>query len=282
MERTRLEAGREKEMPYLEGQDARLYYEVTGAGEPALFIQGVGVIGNGWQHQTRALQDTFRCLTFDNRGIGQSTNRAKSLRVEQMAQDALALMDAQGWEKVHVVSHSMGGAIAQALALAAPERVRSLTLLCTFAKGSQGARMTLPVIWMGLRTRIGTPTMRRRAFLEMLFSPEYLNGRRTDELAKELIPLIGRDVADSPPILMQQLSALGAYDGSARLGELARIPTLVVSGELDPIALPKYGAQLASLIPGAKHIAMPRMAHGLILQEPEKINTLLRDHLQAA
>lgn len=269
-------------MSYLDRKDARLFYEASGEGAPVLFIQGIGVIGAGWTYQTQDLAVDFQCLSFDNRGIGQSVNQAKSLTVEQMAQDALALMDAQGWEKAHVVGHSMGGCIAQALALAAPQRVRSLSLLCTFAKGSQGARMTPDVIKMGLRTRIGTRTMRRRAFMEMLFAPEYLAKLQTDALAAHLIPIVGRDVADSPPILMQQLSALGAYDGSARFGELAQIPTLVVSGELDPIALPEFGKQLAALIPGAKFIEMARMAHGLILQEPEKINCLLRTHLSAA
>ncbi|MCW3053923.1 MAG: putative hydrolase [Chthonomonadales bacterium] len=269
-------------MAFLDRADARLYYEVCGDGSPVLFIQGIGVIGAGWKYQTDTLCEEFQCLSFDNRGIGQSTSTATSLTVEQMAQDALALMDAQGWEKAHVVGHSMGGAIAQALALAAPERVKSLSFLCTFAKGSQGARMTPDVIKMGLRTRIGTRTMRRHAFMEMLFSPEYLAEHPTDQLATDLIPVIGRDVADSPPVLMKQLQALGVYDGSAQLGQLAHIPTLVVSGELDPIALPEFGVQLAALIPGACYVDVPRTAHGVIIQDPVGTNTLLRDHFRAA
>jgi pimeloyl-ACP methyl ester carboxylesterase len=269
-------------MAYLERGDARLYYEVTGEGTPVIFIQGVGVIGAGWQYQTAALADEFQCLSFDNRGIGKSTTTAKALTVEQMAQDTVALMDALGYKQAHIVGHSLGGIVAQEVALAAPERVRSLSLLCTFAKGAQGARMTPAVIWMGLRTRIGSRTMRRRAFLEMLFAAEYLAHQETDALAARLKPVLGRDLADSPPILMKQLSALGAYDGSARMQRLASIPTVVVTGAHDPIALPEYGAQLAALIPGARHIDISGSAHGVILQEPDRINTLLRDHFRAA
>jgi aminoacrylate hydrolase len=269
-------------MPYLEQDDARLYYEVTGEGPPVLFIQGIGVVGTGWKFQTEALGGDFRCLTFDNRGIGQSTSLASFMSIEQMAGDALALVNANGWEKVHVVGHSMGGVIAQAFALASPQRVRSLSFLCTFAKGKQGNRLTPSVLWMGMRTRLGSRTMRRRAFLEMLFAPEYLEHRPTDELAAHLAPVLGRDLADSPAIMMKHLAALGAYDGSGRLQTLANIPTLVVSGERDPLAPPAYGRELSKLIPGSRYVEMPGMAHGLILQDPEKINALLRNHFMAA
>ncbi|MCW3098774.1 MAG: putative hydrolase [Chthonomonadaceae bacterium] len=269
-------------MPYLEREDARLFYEITGAGTPVLFIQGVGVIGAGWQFQTQALAGEFQCLTFDNRGIGQSTMISPSFTVEMLAQDAVALADAQGWEKMHVVGHSLGGIVAQEIALSAPQRVQSLSLLCTFAKGAQGTRMSPSVVWMGLRTRIGSPSMRRRAFLEMLFAPEYLAQHKTEELAAHLKPVLGRELAESPPILMKQLAALGVYDGSARLQELASIPTVVVSGGKDPIALSEYGVQLSALIPGSRYVEMTTMAHGLILQDTDRINTILRDHFRAA
>src|SRR5579871_435843 len=114
-------------MSQLDLTDASLYYEVTGKGVPLLFIQGIGVIGAGWGPQTEALCAEYQCLTFDNRGIGKSATSAPILTVEQMSSDALALMDAQGWKSAHVIGHSMGGMIAQQLALTAPERVKSLS-----------------------------------------------------------------------------------------------------------------------------------------------------------
>jgi pimeloyl-ACP methyl ester carboxylesterase len=88
------------------------------------------------------------------------------LTVAQMAGDALALMDNEGWETAHVVGHSMGGLIAQHIALTKRHRVRSLALLCTFARGSDATKITAWMIWVGLQTRIGTRTQRRRASLE--------------------------------------------------------------------------------------------------------------------
>src|SRR5689334_10610168 len=86
-----------------------LAYNVSGSGPPVLFIQGVGVHGPGWQPQTDPLSRHFQCLSFDNRGVARSQPIGAALTIEQMAQDAVALMDAQGWDSAHLVGHSMGG-----------------------------------------------------------------------------------------------------------------------------------------------------------------------------
>jgi pimeloyl-ACP methyl ester carboxylesterase len=106
----------------------------------------------------------------------------------------------------------MGGVIAQQLALDCPQRVRSLSLLCTFARGKDAARLTPWVLWMTLRTRIGTRPMRRRAFLEMICPRSALQTADVGALAARFSKLIGRDLADQPPILMKQLMAMGRHD----------------------------------------------------------------------
>jgi pimeloyl-ACP methyl ester carboxylesterase len=169
----------------------------------------------------------------------------------------------------------MGGVIAQQLALDCPQRVRSLSLFCTFARGKDAARLTPWVLWMTLRTRIGTRRMRRRAFLEMICPPAALQTADTDALAVRFAALIGRDLADQPPILMKQLMAMGRHDTFDRLGELRHIPTLVVSAEHDRIALPRYGQMLANAIPGAQFELMRDASHGVIIQAPDRINDLL-------
>ena len=152
---------------HLEHRGCDLSYSVRGTGPAVLLIQGAGVHGSGWQPQVDELQDRYRCLSFDNRGIGRSQPIGSRLTIEQMADDALALMDAEGWESAHVVGHSMGGPIALQLALAARGRVKSLSLLCTFGRGRDVTSPSAWMIWMGLRTRCGTRRMRRLAFLEM-------------------------------------------------------------------------------------------------------------------
>jgi len=199
-----------------------------------------------------------------------------------MARDAQSLMDAAGWESAHVVGHSMGGLIAEQLALDVPARVRSLSLLCTFAKGPEAARLTTQTLWLGIRSRVGSRAMRRRAFLEMLFPKEYLEKQDTAQLAARVGPLIGRDLADSPPIMMKQLSAMRAYDAAARLGELSRIPTLVASASGDPIALPVYGKGLSERIPGSRYVEIQGASHGVVIQMPERVNDLLKVHFDMA
>ena len=88
-------------------------------------IQGAGMHGDGWLPQVEGLADQFRCLRFDNRGMGNSQPFGAPITIEQMAEDASVLMDAVGWQSAHVVGHSMGGLIAQHIALSQPSRVRN-------------------------------------------------------------------------------------------------------------------------------------------------------------
>jgi aminoacrylate hydrolase len=198
-----------------------------------------------------------------------------------MAADARALVDHLGWERCHVAGHSMGGVIAQQLALDAPDRIRSLSLLCTFVRGKDGATPSPWLMWIGLRTRIGTRAMRRRAFVEMIYPASMLAGVDRDAAAAEYAPLFGRDLADSPPVLMKQLRAMGAHDASGRLSELRSIPTLVLSGDEDRVAPPAQGRALAKAIEGARYVEMERAAHGLTIQRADETNDILAEHLDA-
>lgn len=263
-------------MPLLQRDAGPLYYELEGNGPPVLFIQGIGVTGEGWRPQVADLARDHATLFFDNRGIGRSQPCTGEITIEAMAADALALMDAAGWRSAHVVGHSMGGVIAQQLAFDAPSRVRSLSLWCTFARGKEGARPTPRVIWLSLRSRLGTRAMRRRAFLDMLFPREFLRAADLAALAARTGAIVGRDLADSPAIMMKQLGALGRHDGAARLAELKSIPALVVSGRHDPIALPRFGRQLAELLPRARYEEFADAAHGVTIQEPVRVNARLR------
>jgi pimeloyl-ACP methyl ester carboxylesterase len=265
----------------LQQPDLDLQYEQAGQGPPVLLIQGVGVTGEGWRPQVNVLQARFQTLTFDNRGIGKSQPCRGPISIEAMAQDCRALLDAAGWESAHVVGHSMGGVVAQQLALDCPKRVRSLALLCTFARGKDAARLTPWVLWMTLRTRVGSRQMRRHAFLEMLWSKEELQTADLDDLAHRVASLIGRDLADQPPILMKQLFAMGRHDCLARLGELSSIPTLVVSADSDRIALPRYGQLLAQSIPGARYEEIGGASHGVTIQKAEHINQLLEGFIRS-
>jgi len=271
-------------MPFVETNGVRLSYEAVGPAQaPAvLLIQGVGVGGEGWRPQLDGLKDAHRLVAFDNRGIGASTLGTDALSIEHMAADALAVMDAAGMGSAHVVGHSMGGVIAQQLALSAPQRVKSLSFLCTFSRGAEAMRMTWDKLVLGMRSYIGSRPSRRRAFVQMVMPDAYLASVDWEPLNQRLSQLFGRDLADQPAINMKQLRAMSRYDASARLRSLAELPTQVVSGALDRIALPAYGKALAAAIPGSRYIEIPDAGHAVPIQCAEKINTLLRDHFAAA
>jgi pimeloyl-ACP methyl ester carboxylesterase len=266
----------------IESRGCRLVYDIYGQGPPVLLIQGVGVHGDGWRPQVEALSDRYACLSFDNRGMGRSQPAGASITVEQMAEDAEALLDAEGWDAAHVIGHSLGGLVALHLALSARERVRSLSLLCTFAGGRDAAPPTARMIWLGLRSRVGSRRMRRRAFLQLVMPPQSAEDVDPDELAEQLASLFGHDLADQPPVVSPQLKALRAYDATPRLGELAGLPTLVVSAVHDPIAPPRSGRVLAGGIPGARYVEIADASHGVPIHRAGQINSLLLEHLAAA
>lgn len=266
----------------VEHHGCRLDYEVRGTGPPVLLIQGVGVQGDGWRPQVDALAARYQCLWFDNRGMGRSQPVGSALSIELMADDACALLDVQGWESAHVVGHSMGGPIALALALSARSRVRSLSLLCTFARGRVATRLTAGMVWLGLRTRIGTRRQRRHAFLRIVMPRQLLVQVDQDTLAARLADLFGHDLADQPQVVMRQLSALGNFDATSRLGELSGLPTLVVSAAHDRIAPPAAGRALAAAIGGARYVEIAEAAHGVTIQCADQINALLLEHFASA
>ena len=260
----------------------RLAYEVQGSGPPIVFIQGVGVHGRGWMPQVSTLSSRYECLIFDNRGMGLSQPLGASISVELMARDTLCLLDHLGWQSCHVVAHSLGGPVALQLALTQPSRVRSLSLLCTVARGSDATRLTWRLLQLGLRSRIGTRAMRRRAFLEIVLPPGVVHPADVSTMAADLEPLFGHDIADQPPVAMKQLAALRAFDVSDRLQEITGIPALVVSAEHDPIAPPRYGRELASRIIGSRYVEIPNASHGVPIYQPAEINTLLVQHIAVA
>ena len=260
----------------------RLSWSVCGKGPPVVLIQGTGLHGAGWLPQVEGLADRYQCLYFDNRGMGRSQPLGERITVEQMAEDVQVLMDAQGWTSAHIVGHSLGGLVALCLAISAPSRVRSLSLLCTFARGADATRMTWPMFWQGLRTYIGTRRMRRLAFLEYVMPPHILATEDRDKLAERLPPIFGHDLADQPPVVMKQLAAMRAYDATARLAELAGTPTLVALAGHDRIARPELGRALAAGIPRSRLVEFPDAAHGVCIQSAGEINALLHEHFSAA
>jgi pimeloyl-ACP methyl ester carboxylesterase len=135
---------------------------------------------------------------------------------------------------------------------------------------------------LGMRSRIGTRSMRRQAFLEIVLPPGHVRPEHVNAWAADLEPLFGHDIADQPSIAMKQLSALRAFDASDRLHEIVGIPTLVVSAEHDPIAPPNNGRSLAAGIADSRYVEVAEASHGVTIQCPAEINALLEQHIEQA
>lgn len=268
-------------MPFLQNNGSNLYYESNGKnGEPILFIQGIGAAGSAWKPQVEELSLKHQTLISDNRGFGQSKiDKNAEVSIEAMVDDSRALIDAMGWDSCHVIGHSMGGVIAQRFALSHPRRVRTLGLLCTVSRGADAVRMSPKTLIMGMRTRIGPYSSRRRAFLELIYPLEYLASVDRASLAADLAPLFGRDLADNPPILMKQAMALRKHDCTNELARLADIPTMVLSATHDPIAPPRFGEAMAKAIPGAYFIEIEKASHGVPIHLASTVNKYIENHL---
>ena len=251
----------------------RIAYTLKGNGPAVLFIQGVGVHGAGWRPQTEDLESEYTCLTFDNRGMGRSQPIAEEITVPQMADDARAVLDAAQITAAHVIGHSLGGLVALQLALTARERVRSLSLLCTFTGHKTAAPLSPKLVWYGLRSRIGTRAMRRSGFLRLVLPP------RATANTEYLAELFGNELAEQPSVVNAQLRAMRAIDLTDRLPELKGVPTMVVTGAHDPIAPPHAGRQLRDGLVAARYVEFTDASHGLPITHSLRINQLLREHL---
>jgi aminoacrylate hydrolase len=269
-------------MPFLDANGVRLHYTVTGKGPAVLLLQGAGVVCEGWRPQIDALGSQFTVVAPDNRGFGGSSRGTGPLTVEAMAADALAIVDVLRIEAFHLAGHSMGGLIAQQIALDRPSRVLSLGLMCTFAHGQQAATMSLPMIMTAIRMRLGTRSMRRRAFMQLVMPQAYLASVDQSALAEQLRPLFGYDLANQPSFVMQQVRAMSRFDASRRLSELSRIPAIVVSASEDRIARPEYGRELDERIGTSRYVEIRNAGHGVTIQCADRINELLLAHFDAS
>lgn len=268
-------------MPDCLRDGARIHYEVEGEGPPVLLIQGTGIAASGWRRQVEGLRDRYCCASFDNRGVGRSSPADRSLSLAQMAEDARAVLDTLGWTSAHIVGHSLGGLIAQELALRVPTRVRSLALLCTMRRGPDVARLTLPTLWLGLRMMIGTARMRRMASLGSILPRRLDPAIDRDRLAAEFAEIFGRDLGRQPPVAFRQVQAMAAHVASD-LAPLAGIPTLVVAGDDDQIVRPALSRELAAALVGARLVEIADAGHAVILHDAARINGLLAEHFVGA
>jgi 3-oxoadipate enol-lactonase len=255
-------------MATAEVNEQRLYYEVHGDGEPLLCVHGLACDTLAWIPQVHAFSAAYRTVIFDNRDVGQSSQcDGESYEIADMARDALALADELELESFHLLGISMGGAIAQEIALQSPDRIRTLTLAVTFPAGGTYARRMADV-WSARVRQIS-----REQHVDELMLLNHSEGFYENAEMVEFIrtAILNNPHPQSPEAFGRQLDACSRHDTRDRLPGLT-MPTHVIGGEYDVLVPVWKSREVASLIPGAKLTVLPNAPHGLSLERAEEFN----------
>jgi pimeloyl-ACP methyl ester carboxylesterase len=247
--------------------DIAVAVQEYGEGEPLLVINGTSQSLGFWTDTAQVWAGSYRVITYDLRGMGGSERGSGDISVASLAADALGLLEALEVDRAHVLGYSLGSAVAQELALAAPDRVASLVLYCTWARtdGFQRAMLTgLAHPWRtgDLEAALGA--------LGVAFSPQLLDSPDFGELIEQLLPLFP-STEQQIRTTAEQWDADLAHDTLDRLGGITA-PTLVIAGEQDLLTPPWHGRQVADAIPGARHhlFTGPGSSHALGVERAEE------------
>jgi len=262
-------------VPTIDIAGTDLYYERRGEGEPLLLIQGLGGNSLHWgEGFLGGLEDGFELVLYDHRGAGRSGVLQGEHTIADLASDAIGLLDALGIERAHVVGISMGGMVAQEVALRAPERVRTLTLGCTFPGGPDATMTDMTVVGMLAEAVLsGDQERTLRVGYEVMIASEYAGREGAYELYSELAGQYPAPVA----VLMAQLSAIMGHDTSDRLEQI-EVPTLVVHGTEDRLMHVSNGELIARLIPDARLELLEGSGHMFFWEQPQRSAELVREH----
>jgi 3-oxoadipate enol-lactonase len=263
-------------MPVADRGHTQIFWEEQGSGEPLLLVMGHGWPRQMWNRHLPALTERFRVITFDNRGVGQTATTLSRWTLADMADDAVAVLDAAGVTRAHVYGASMGGGIAQVLAIEHPVRAGALILGCT---ASKVPRRRVPP-WSVIR-RLPPAVRPGRQARTVALARALVYGPATDRA------LIAADVrlldslhrpADG---IRAQGQAIREWEGSQLLLRSIRSPTLIIHGSDDRVVPLRYGEELARLIPGAELVVLPGAGHMYVTDATQAADSAVLSFLAA-
>ena len=264
-----------------------LFYETHGDGDPLLLIMGLAADSTAWLFQVPEFARHYRTIVFDNRGVGRSAKPRGPYTIHEMADDAAGLLDVIGVERAHLVGVSMGGMIAQELALRHPKRVRGLVLACTFPEPDAEAerQRQFSLARFGGRVTASGETEIDVSAVDplMLFQhllPRVFNQSFIDRELPKLLQIFGGALqyGFSLEAILGQVEAIMGHKATDRLHEITA-PTLVITGDADLLVSPANSDVLARSIPGAKLVKVPGGSHGFNFETPDVFNREVVDFL---
>jgi pimeloyl-ACP methyl ester carboxylesterase len=256
---------------------AQIVCRRIGTGPPLLVLNGFAATSADWDPSfIDGLASFNELVLLNNRGIGGSTDNGQPFDIGKLADDAAHVIGTLGFERTSVMGWSMGGFIAQALALQHPERVDKLILLSTDSGGIE-ADMASPAVWSKLIDTSGTPHEQARRLLFLLFP---------NDVAKSFYRKFGDIIAAaraqlSPELLKRQAVAMDTWHSSGVANRLRQIrgPVLIATGSEDIVIPPSNALKLMNAIPGAWLAQFPRSGHAFIAQYPQAVAELINSFL---
>ncbi len=258
-------------MPTVKAGPINIHYETSGDGPPLLLIMGYGMPGTAWLPMIPFLPG-FRCICFDNRGTGESDRPEGPYTIPDMADDASALLDAIGVARAKVYGISMGGMIAQELALRHPEKVEKLVLGCT-TPGGASAKMAPPEL---LERLVGAVKLAARepersvdTLMPLLYPSDVIAAH--PEIRDMILATMRLGPPTPPETADRAMAGIGGFDALDRLDRI-RCPVLIVHGDKDLLLPPENALLLKSRIPHAELMMIPGAGHGYQASDPVGIH----------
>jgi 3-oxoadipate enol-lactonase len=252
----------------------RLYWEESGSGAPLLLIQGLGWSAEMWYSLVPELETSYRVIRYDARGIGRSDVPPGPYSIERMADDAAAILRAAGVEKAHVLGVSLGGIVAQEVALRHPDAVTSLLLGCTHPGGEETV-WPAPEVMQVLRERAAMPFDEAvKAAVKYAYS-DSVDPRVIEQDMKRRLDL----PTSAEGYQAQLLGGLGYQGTLPRLKALA-VPALVFTGDQDEMVPPENSTTLADAIPDSTLVTVRGVGHVLFTERPDEVARAVRDFLE--
>jgi len=244
-------------------------YAVEGSGPPLLLVHGVGARLDNWDGVVAALGGRLTAIRHDLRGHGESGKPPGPYSVELFAADALALLDHLGIARCHVAGHSLGGMVAQRLAIDAPERVDRLVLLSTAGGRTEEERQR--VLERLALVQDGIPGEHFRQSVARWFSDGFRQAH------PELIErYAARNMENDPRAYAAAYRVLATTDLAGELGRI-RAPTLIVTGEGDTGSNPRMARLMHERIPGSQLRILPGLRHSLLIEAPDRVARLVEE-----
>lgn len=260
---------------FADSQGTKIYYEIKGAGEPLVLLMGFGAAGAVWEKHLKVYQEHWQCIVIDNRGVGKSDQPPGPYTTAMMAADTIAVMDQAGVAKARVAGISMGGAIAQELALHYPDRVHSLLLVSTWPCFNNYAK-TMYQNLKKIRLQVEPDV-----FMELLqlwiFAPPYYETNLAD-LYEDQQGAKANTKPQSQAGFAGQLDACMQHDTIDRLKQI-KVPTMITVGDMDIMTPPVFSRLLHERIAGSSYVNFPYGGHVHHWEALERFNRETTDFL---